>query len=276
MLRLPPNFNSYFEYERPRKGNWAYEVEVEAFSGGLAGNDKVGYSVNVEPTYFVSDAFNVYRRRCMRDRTPDWLVWQRDNLIGSFDGREMHFDAGFNWTIGSKQELRVKLQAIGLKARLRQAYRVDPGGNAVADRRAGRRLQRAQPRLPDPLSLRARAAVLSICGVWPRRLRPGPDRRGRRAAAARQLQLRDDEQLLVKLSYRFEDRLAPYIEVSPAGGPRSPTPGIAATWPQPNDFQQKAGLPRRRSRRARQLGLRRLGSLHILRALSPGTKVSSD
>ena len=29
-------------------------------SGGLAGNSEVGYSVNVEPTYFVSDAFNVY------------------------------------------------------------------------------------------------------------------------------------------------------------------------------------------------------------------------
>ena len=67
----------------------------------------------------------------MPSRNPDWLVWQSDNLIGSFEAHEMDFDAGLNWTIGSKQELRVKLQAIGLEGRLRQAYRVDAGGNAV-------------------------------------------------------------------------------------------------------------------------------------------------
>ena len=63
-VKLPPNFNSYFEYERPRKGNWAYNIEAEAFSGGLSGNDKVGYSIDVEPTYFISDAFNVYVGVC--------------------------------------------------------------------------------------------------------------------------------------------------------------------------------------------------------------------
>ena len=29
VVKLPPNFNSYFDYQRPRKGNWSYEVEVE-------------------------------------------------------------------------------------------------------------------------------------------------------------------------------------------------------------------------------------------------------
>ena len=29
VLWLPPNFNSYFNFERPRKGNWAYEVEAQ-------------------------------------------------------------------------------------------------------------------------------------------------------------------------------------------------------------------------------------------------------
>ena len=44
-VNRPPNFNSFFEYERPRKGNWAYDIEAEIFSGGLAGNDEVGYSL---------------------------------------------------------------------------------------------------------------------------------------------------------------------------------------------------------------------------------------
>src|SRR3546814_1309006 len=57
---------------------------------------------------------------------------QHDNLIGSFEGREWHFNAGLDWNIGSRQELRVKLQTLAIDARARQAWRVDASGNAVA------------------------------------------------------------------------------------------------------------------------------------------------
>ena len=76
ILKLPPNFNALFEYDRPRKGDWAYEMEAEVFSGGLAGNRKIGYAVEVEPTYFISDAFSVYAG-VYAERKPDWLLWQR-------------------------------------------------------------------------------------------------------------------------------------------------------------------------------------------------------
>jgi hypothetical protein len=132
VLKLPPRFNSFFEYQRPRKGNWAYNLELEAYGGGLSGNRKIGYGFNFEPTYFISDAFNVYVA-FIGSRTPDWLVWQRDTLIGSFDGREAQFDAGFNWTITSRQELRLKLQAVAVNARLRQAYRVEAGNEIATD-----------------------------------------------------------------------------------------------------------------------------------------------
>ena len=91
---------------------------------------KFGYSIDVEPTYFISHALNVYVGVYL-SRTPDWLVWQRDNLIGSFDGREARLRAGFNWTITNRQELRLKLQAIAVNADIRQGYRVDPAGTAV-------------------------------------------------------------------------------------------------------------------------------------------------
>ena len=31
-VKRPANFNAFFEYERPRKGNWAHELEAEAVS----------------------------------------------------------------------------------------------------------------------------------------------------------------------------------------------------------------------------------------------------
>jgi hypothetical protein len=204
VLWLPPNFNSYFEYDRPRKGNWSWHAELEVESGGLAGNSEVGYGVYGEPTYFISDAFSIYAG-IYANRTPDWLVWQVDNLIGSFEGHELSFDAGLNWTIGSKQELRVKLQSIGLKGRLRQAYRVGPGGDAVPSN--------------DPVDdidvrnlgfqIRYRYELAPLSYVYVVYGRGGFDQEPTDEGAGRLLRdsfrLRDDEQLLIKVSYRFEN-----------------------------------------------------------------------
>jgi hypothetical protein len=203
VVNVPANFNSLFEYQRPRKGNWGYEIEVEAYSGGFAGNHKVGYSIDVEPKYFINDAFNIYVG-AFANRTPDWLVWQEDNLIGSYDGRETHFDAGFN-LIGQRHELRLKLQAITVNAKLRQAYRVDTGGRAsetdepVSDfnvRNLG-------------IQLRYRYELAPLSYLYVVYGRGGFDQEGVAESSGRLLRdsfsLRDDEQLLVKLSYRFEN-----------------------------------------------------------------------
>ena len=202
-VNLPPNFDSTFEYERPREGNWAYATELEAFSGGLSGNGRVGYSVNVEPIYFVSDAFNVYVGLTV-SRTPDWLVWQQDNLIGSFDARQTDLNAGFNWTLSHRQELRLRLQAIALNADLRQGYRVDAAGNAIpatdpVDNFSVRNLafQIRYRRELAPLSY-----LYIVYGRGGYRQDEFADDSGRLLRDS--FRLRDDEQLLIKLSYRFE------------------------------------------------------------------------
>jgi hypothetical protein len=203
IVKQPPNFDSLFQYERPRKGNWSFDVEAGAFSGGLAGNHKIGYSIEFVPTYFVSDAFNVYVG-LYADRNPDWLVWQRENLIGSFDGRESHFDLGFNWTIGSHQELRLKLQAIAVNATLRQGYRIDSQGNAINSAES-----------IDDLSvrnlgfqIRYRYEIAPLSYLYVVYGRGGYEQDVVADGSGRLLRdsfsLRDDEQLLVKLSYRFE------------------------------------------------------------------------
>jgi hypothetical protein len=203
-LWLPPNFNTYFDYQRPRKGNWSYEVEANIQSGGLAGNSKVGYNLHFVPTYFISDAFNVYVG-VYGERNPDWLIWQRDNLIGSFEEHQMNFDAGLNWTIGSKQELRVKLQAIGLKGRLQQAYRVDPGGNAVPSTDPVDDIN--VQNLGFQIRYRYELAPLSYLYVVYGRggFDKQPSDEGAGGLLRDSFQLRDEEQLLIKLSYRFDN-----------------------------------------------------------------------
>jgi hypothetical protein len=65
------------------------------------------------------------------EHTPDWMVWQRENLIGTFDEHATQLDAGVNWTIGDRQEFRVKLQALGLDTALKQAFRVAANGAPI-------------------------------------------------------------------------------------------------------------------------------------------------
>jgi hypothetical protein len=202
VLKVPPRFNSYFEYQRPRKGNWAYNIEAEVYGGGLEGNHRLAHSLEVEPTYFISDAFNVYVG-VFASRTPDWLVWQRENLIGSFDGREVQLNAGFNWTIDSRQELRLKLQAVAVNARLRQGYRVI-AGNAVESSETVDDF--SVRNLGFQIRYRYELAPLSYLYVVYGRggyeeQTTAEDSLG---LVRDSFSLRDDEQLLVKFSYRFE------------------------------------------------------------------------
>lgn len=202
-LKRPSNFNAYFEFDRPRKGAWAHHIEANLLTGGLAGNSELGWSIEYTPTYFLSDAFSVFAG-VYADRTPDWLVWQRDNLIGSFNGREIDLNAGLTWNISNKQELRVKLQSIALDAKLRQGYRVDGAGNAVAS---------AEPvddfsvkNLGFQIRYRYEVAPLSylyvVYGRGGYQQDEFSDTTGRLLRDS--FDLRDDEQLLVKFSYRFE------------------------------------------------------------------------
>jgi hypothetical protein len=202
-VKLPSYTTTYLEYDRPRKGNWLYALQAEAYGGGLSGNHRAGFRIEVEPTYFISDAFNVYVG-VDASRKPDWLVWQQDNFIGSFDAREFQFNAGFNWSITPAQELRLKLQAIGLDAEARQGYRVDSRGNPI---KSDELLEDFSVRNLG-VQLRYRFELAPLSYLYVVYGRGGYDQQQSTENAGTLLndsfRLRDDDQLLIKLSYRFE------------------------------------------------------------------------
>ena len=207
-LRQPGNFSLSFERDRPRKGSWAWEFEAWAGSGGLSGNDEIGYSVEFSPTYYFSDALSAFVGG-YAEYTPDWLVWQHDNLVGRFEQRSLQFDAGLDWSIGQRQELRLKLQAIGLDAQLTEAVEVGADGRAMA----------VDATLPGNevsdfslrnlgFQVRYRYMLAPLSDLYVVYGRGGYMLDEFSAGPRDQLQdsfsLRDSEQLLVKLAYRFE------------------------------------------------------------------------
>ncbi len=205
IVRLPANFNAFYEYERPRKGRWAHNAEVEIFGGGLAGNHKLGSALWYGATYFINDAFSLNAGLAVI-RRPDWLIWQgpaQGDLVGAFSGRETKLSAGLDWTLDDRQELRVKLQAIGIGARAHGAWRFEPSGeaNAAADAIDDFRVRNLgfQVRYRYELAPLSYLYVVYARGGYEQAA--GAD--GIDDALRDSFRLRDDEQLMVKLSYRF-------------------------------------------------------------------------
>ncbi|MDR7067747.1 hypothetical protein J2X02_000564 [Pseudoxanthomonas japonensis] len=203
IVRMPANFNTYLQYERPRKGDWAHEAEAEAFTGGLAGNRRLGAGAGYTGTYFINDAFSLYGGFYAL-YTPDWLVWQREDLVGGFQRRQVSLDAGLNWVMTDRHQLRVKMQAIALDARMQDAWRFDRQGQALV--------------APDPVNdfsvrnlgfqIRYRYELAPLSYLYVVYARGGYEQRtgtdGVQDLLQDSVRLRDDEQLVVKLSYRFE------------------------------------------------------------------------
>ena len=78
-------------------------------------------------------------------------------------------NAGSVWLINDKQELRVRLEAIGLDAKADRRIAWRPDGEPVRIDETDPEYRPAQPRLPDPLPLRTRAAVVPVRRLRARR-----------------------------------------------------------------------------------------------------------
>lgn len=202
ILHLPGNFNLFAGRQRQRKGNWEFYGNVGFNNAGI-GDRSIGYNATFTPTYFFSEAFNAFVS-LYAESTPNWVIWQHDNLIGTFNERAVQLDAGVNWTIGDKQEFRVKLQALGLEAPLRQAWRVAPDGTPVASHEYVKDFSLRN--LGFQIRYRRELAPLSnlyvVYGRGGYVFNEFSD--DALSLLDKSFSLRDSEQLLVKVSWRFE------------------------------------------------------------------------
>lgn len=195
----------------PRRGDWEFHAEGElALGGGLRSGWPVSASVTLAGTYFMSDAVNI-ELALSHDRSQDMLIWQGDtlgpgygNVIGSFRTRQAALRSSFNWAVSPRQELRVKLEALGFDAGRPQPWRVQGDGRVLAS--------------IDPVQafnlrhlgfqIRYRYELAPLSNLYVVYGRGGFAQEAFAGNAFNQLQdafaLRDDEQLVVKLAYRFE------------------------------------------------------------------------
>ncbi|RNF86529.1 DUF5916 domain-containing protein [Montanilutibacter psychrotolerans] len=210
VVNVPAKYFLFAERFRPRKAHWAFYGSARYAVEGLSGDlDKGAVTLELEPTYHVNDSLS-FVTGLELNHNPDWLLWRGGNLLGTYRSDSLFLNAGAVWLIDSKQELRVKLEAIGLDARAQQAWRVAPDGRALA----------VDEDIPDfslrnlGFQIRYRYELAPLSHLYIAYVRGGSmfdefehdsaNGQGVDQQFFDAFDLRDSEQLLVKLAYRFE------------------------------------------------------------------------
>jgi hypothetical protein len=205
---IPAKLYLYTERFFPRKdkGPWEFYSNLRYAAEGLRGPAHGSLEFDFEPTYHLTEGLSLYAGLDMK-HDPDWLVWHdNEQRLATMDADIIFLTAGTTWLINDKQELRVKLQAIGLDAETRQAWDLASDGTPMPSA------------FPVPsftvrnmgFQIRYRREIAPLSYLYVAYVRGGSlydETFGPIDAShelARAFDLRDSEQLFVKLSYRFQ------------------------------------------------------------------------
>jgi hypothetical protein len=126
-VQLDNRASAYFDATSRRFGDWQLTFGGYVYQQGVR-----DYSTRLELT---TSWFPTEKLTLRLDLLPyyfdDWLLWERDNLFGSYRGKRMDYDLRVDWIPAPRHELRVKWQWIGIDAEPRTAYRTDAAGNLL-------------------------------------------------------------------------------------------------------------------------------------------------
>ena len=203
-VRIQSGPQLFLERDRPRQGDgrWGWYANLEVFPNAVQGHSIYG---GVQPRFHVGPKFDVDLGLYLW-RQPDWLLWQQGTEFGSFRTQRAEIFSNLNWFVGDRQELRVKLQAIGIDAKARQARRLLPGGQLID---SDAPLEDFQLRNLG-FQIRYRYSLDRLSDLYAVYGRGGfaidDEQRGLNETLDDVFSLRDDHQFLIKIAYRFEPR----------------------------------------------------------------------
>ncbi len=126
-VQFDARVGAYGDLTSPRFGDWQVSVGAYLYQQGVQ-----DYSVRLQlsPAWYATENLTL-RLDLLPYHFDDWLLWERDNLFGSYRGNRLDYALRADWIPAPRHELRVKWQWIGIDAEPRAAYRTDAEGNLL-------------------------------------------------------------------------------------------------------------------------------------------------
>jgi len=203
IVRLDQRFGAYFEIDPPRMENWTYGLVGDIFQQGVE-----NYSVFLQ----LGAKWNPYQALTLGvtnslQWSDDWLLAEEGNLFGIYSERRLSLDFSVDWIPMPRQEVRLRWQWIGVQAAPQRALRSDQNGDLRPS---------ADPLVPFTVGnlgfqLRYRyqmAPKSELFLVYSRggfELNRG-DERGAGRLLTEMFDVRNADQLLLKVSYQVSPR----------------------------------------------------------------------
>jgi hypothetical protein len=187
--------------QTPLLGKWRLLGSGTLFQEG---NDDYAFFLESKVEHFTRPDFNwSFGASMLWSR--DWLIWRQDDLLATFHRTRAQVTGDMNWFPAASHELRLKLQWLAIDARTPTALRIDPHGRLIEV------TEPVEPFRVNNLGLQIRYrwtyapqsdlyVVYGRGGILLEEGRSHEDLVHLLSSAAR---LRDSDQLLVKVNYRF-------------------------------------------------------------------------
>lgn len=194
-------YRSEAEFVSRRYGDWTFTAALSMLPQGFTGQATPEMEVSVN--WYPSDAFNA-QLLFNPDRGGDWLIWEDGRDFGRYQRRGDYIGFNMSWFPGLRHEVRFKTEWASVRASEGRAYRLQPDGSMVA----------TGLRRPDfdvnnfGLQLRYRYLLGPQSDIFVAYSRGGStvlerDPLGSFDQFRDAIELRDSDQLLAKIRYRF-------------------------------------------------------------------------
>jgi hypothetical protein len=189
-------------YQSARLGKWRLFGSAVVFQGG--NEDDYSWQLEGKVEHFTRDDFNVALRAVML-WSRDWLLWREDNLLASFHRTQSILAGDLNWFPAPDHELRVKLQWLGIDAWDATPFRIDPSGDLIesTDVVQDFRVNNFGLQIRYRWTFAPQSDLYVVYGRGGIAFEEGPSSDDAGDLLSDAFNLRDSDQLLVKVRYRF-------------------------------------------------------------------------
>jgi len=119
-VRLPAYKHFWWDYYKADSSRFRLQAILKVFEDGIDGWTR---ELRIEPKYFFTESLSV-GLKITYDNSDRWLIWTGGAQLGTFQRQQLVAALDAAWYPAAKQELRLKAQWAGLRARFRQAYGV--------------------------------------------------------------------------------------------------------------------------------------------------------